>query len=123
MKVLINRGLVYVPAWNGNKKLPKEEQVSVQYRYMTGPEREKIFDVDLEFNEDGKPKGGYKVKMEREKIIRTCVEKIVNMTVDDGGKDREGTVDDLFNLSELSGLYRELSDFFLSENEAPDKKK
>jgi hypothetical protein len=41
MKIKLSRTDTYTPKWNGNRKLPTEEQVSVEYRYMTCEEEER----------------------------------------------------------------------------------
>ena len=123
MRILVNKELVYVPEWNGNRNLPKEEQGIIYYRYMTGPEREKIYDVDIEFDSEGTPKGNYKVKIDRSKIIKTCIIRTEKMIIDDNGKEKAVTADDICSMSEFAGLYREMAGFFTSQNEPMDKKK
>ena len=42
MRVSLAKELTYIPKWNGNRKLKKEEQVVVTYRYMTSQEEEEL---------------------------------------------------------------------------------
>lgn len=41
MKVRLSRTDTYIPKWNGNRDLPPDEQVVIEYRYMTCEEEER----------------------------------------------------------------------------------
>lgn len=42
MIITIERTRTFIPTWNGNDKLPKEEQISFDYNVMTGEQFEKF---------------------------------------------------------------------------------
>jgi len=124
MKIVAKSGLIYVPEFNSNKKLPEAERVQIEYKYLTGPERDRIIGLaPIKFDAEGNPKSEYEFRFDTENMIRTSVVKIKNLVIEKDGKDKPAEVEDLVNVSELAGLYRELSDFFLTENRAQDKKK
>ena len=119
MRVIAKTGLVYIPEWNGNKK--ETEQIKIHYRYLTGPEYDKFVGIGpIEFDAEGQQQGGFQFKLEKEGMVRRGVEKIENLKV---GETEITTVEQLCDMPELAGLYREFIEFYLEENREPDKKK
>ena len=125
MRIVAKTGLVYIPEWNDNKKLPKEEQVKIHYRYLTGPEKENYIGFEpIEFDEDGNQVGGFRLKIDRASAINTGVLRIEGLEVETEGKVvTVDTAKQLMEIPEISGLYKEFSDFYLEENREMDKKK
>jgi len=39
MKIHYKKSDIFIPEWNGNKKLPKEEQIKFHHRFLTTEER------------------------------------------------------------------------------------
>ena len=119
MRVIAKSGLVYVPEWNGNKK--EEEQVKIQYRYLTGPEYDRFVGIGtVKFDEEGNPIGGFEFKLDKEGMVKVGIEKIEGLLV---GEEKIETAEDLCSKPELAGLYKEFADFYLEVNREPDKKK
>ena len=118
--------LVYIPEWNENKKEPKDKQVQIRYRYLTGPERENLISLQpLKFNSKGEAVDEFTFEINQKEIVQICTLKIENLSL----KDEDGTLQEVTNVEsvikepELAGLYKELSDFYLNSNSAINKKK
>ena len=119
MRVIANTGLIYIPEWNKNKK--ETDPIKLHYRYLTGPEYDRFVGIGTpEFDEEGNPKGGFTLKLDKEGMVRCGIEKIENLYV---GDDTITTAEQLCTVPELAGLYREFIDFYLEANREPDKKK
>lgn len=119
MRVIANKGLVYIPEWNKNKK--ETEPIKLHYRYLTGPEYDKFVGIGpIEFNEDGQQIGGFQFKLDKEGMVRCGIEKIENLQV---GEMAITTADQLCTTPEVASIYREFIEFYLEANREPDKKK
>ena len=119
MRVIANKGLIYIPEWNKNKK--ESEPIRIHYRYLTGPEYDRFVGIGTpEFDENGIPKGGFTLNLDKEGMVRAGVEKIENLQV---GDLRITSVDLLCTTSEVAGIYREFAEFYLEANREPDRKK
>jgi hypothetical protein len=119
MRIIANTGLIYIPEWNKNKK--ESEPIRIHYRYLTGPEYDRFIGIGpIEFDEDGKPLGGFKFKLDKEGMVRCGVEKIENFYV---GDISITTADQLCDVPEAAPVYREFIEFYMEANREPDKKK
>lgn len=104
MRVSLKDGFEYIPEWNGNKKLPKDEQIVVNMHFQTG------LDLTESINLDG--------TINKEKDWLSICESIKNLEVD--GKPAEPI--DICSRGGLAGLYLELKSAYRAET-AIDKKK
>ena len=86
MKINITGKSVYVPKWNGNRLLPAEQQVSVEYRYLTCDEEEKFSKFVPRYKGEKKDEMELEIKTNANEIWDLCVQK-VNGLVDDAGTD------------------------------------
>lgn len=123
MKIITTSGLEYIPKWNGNRKLPKDEQVVIEWNYLSGSERENVYGIDFKLDEKGNLKGDYTFKVNNKELLEKSIKKITNLEVSVGETTRQATIEDICNLPEFGKLYRELVDFFTSQNGEEDKKK
>jgi len=121
MRVMEYPGLEYIPDWNKNKKESDDSKIKIEYKYLSGPEREKIFGFEpIQFDPDGKQTSGFTFRIDNENLIKMSIKNVINLTV---GKEIITTAEDICIKSELAGLYRELVDFFMGINRPVDKKK
>lgn len=91
MKYEVKREDVYIPAWNGNRELPADEQIKVFHRYLTAEERGRFFytkPVDLSQKVDER-KIEYVQNVEG--AAKALIQKIENFIVSIDGKDKEIT--------------------------------
>ena len=77
MRVSVKRTDVYIPEWNGNRKLPESEQVRVHYHFLSFEEQEQIVSVDNSGN----------TKLNFAAGVSAQVDKVENLTIDVDGKD------------------------------------
>lgn len=123
MKIIAQSGLRYVPKWNKNRKLPEDEQTVIEWNYLSGAEKDKLFGFDpIEFDGEGNITSKYIFKTDKVGLLQKSIRGIINLEVDDIGVDRPAAVDDICNLPELAGLYTELITFFTAENVESEKK-
>jgi len=86
MKVNISGKQVYIPKWNGNRKLPKDEQVTVEYRYMTCEEEEKYSNFVPKYSMDNTQEVELEIKPHANEMWDLCVTKISGL-FDEAGKE------------------------------------
>lgn len=104
MKVSLKSGFDYIPKWNGNRKLPKDEQVKVKMRFQTGLDMTDCINFDGTIN--------------KEKDWLSICESVENLEVN--GKVAKPV--DICNEGGLVELYLELKTAYKNET-AIDKKK
>lgn len=121
MRVMEYPGLEYIPEWNKNKKELAESQIKIPYKYLSGPEREKIFGFEpIQFDPNGKQTTGFTFRIDNENLVKMSIVNVINLTV---GEESITTAEGICIKPELAGLYRELVDFFMGINRPVDKKK
>lgn len=111
MKVYLKKGFVFTPEWNGNKKLPKEEQIRIHFQFLSGVDFEELMYDSTE---------GIKGIDPKKEFLKT-VEKIENLEIDG----RDAKPEDLINEPTLFALYVEAKLGYRSETslgEEPKKK-
>ncbi len=86
MKINISNKYTYIPKWNGNRKLPPEEQVSVEYRYMTCEEEEKYSQFVPKYKGANRDEVELEIKTNANEIWDICVSKVSGLT-DEAGKE------------------------------------
>ena len=124
MRVIANSGLEYIPDWNANRKQSKESKLKIEYKYLSGPERDKIIGFEpVTFNPDGDQIGGFTFRIDNEGLLRASIINIANLEIEINGEYKQVNVEDICDRPELAGLYRELVDFFMGINRPVDKKK
>lgn len=124
MKIIARSGMEYVPEWNGNRKEKPDSQVVVEWNYLSGSEREAIFGLEpIRFNADGEMPEEFTFRIDTMGLMKKSIKTIRNLTIQDGEKEREAIIEDICNMPELGGLYKELHDLFMEENRTPNKKK
>ena len=114
MKIKATLNDKFVPAWNGNRELPENEQVSVEILWPTAGQREslkgyKIAPVD----------GEVKVVFDTPTILNDHVGKIKNLEVEFNGKPvKIGAGKDLADTKVLAlqGLIDELKAYITGED-------
>ena len=111
MKVKVARQDVYTPHWRGNLNLPEDEQVKVEYSYMTAEQEEKFSTLVPRY------KGTETDKMDVEVEIHTnanaiwadCVKKVNGLFWDDGKGEKEYTnPKDVLKIPGVYGLVTEV---------------
>ena len=103
MKVKVARQDVYIPEWRGNKKLPEEEQIKVDFSYMTAEQEEKFSTLVPRY------KGTETSNMDVEVEIHTnansiwdgCVKKVHGLFNEDSGKE----IIDPLKVRDIPGIY------------------
>lgn len=123
MKVIAQSGMKYVPKWNKNRKLPEDEQVVIEWNYLSGTQKDIIFGFGpIEYDTDGNVSNKFIFNPDKVEVLKKSIREIINLEVDDIGTMRPATIDDICNLPELAGLYSELTLFFTTENAETEKK-
>jgi hypothetical protein len=109
--IKVTKGGSIVPEW-GNADRPKDEKITVEYRFLTFAEQQEMLDpADL----------GKSFKYES-KLLARMITSITNLSVDDGKVRQIKTGDDLVAEPGLDGLAMELW-LKLRKMSAIDKKK
>lgn len=122
MRVIASTGMEYIPTWNRNKK--EKDPIKIKYRYLTGPEKDRIMGVVMpEFDENGKQVGRFKLRIDNERLIKTSILSIENLDIYEDGSTIQANAAHICNSPDLANLYTELVNFFLAENRPIDKKK
>jgi len=126
MKITARRENTYIPEWNGNVELPKEDQVVIHYRYLkTGERREyqRLEDVTLK-NLAEEDMLDRKVVQDAAGITKAIVTKIENLIlVIDGTEEAVETVEDFYDAPDaFPELRSEVESFLLNETAAVDSK-
>jgi hypothetical protein len=86
VKINISNKYTYVPKWNGNRKLPPAEQVSVSYRFMTCEEEEKYSQFIPKYKGDKRDEVELEIKTNANEIWDICVQRVDGLK-DENGKD------------------------------------
>lgn len=86
MKINISNRYTLVPKWNGNRELPLEEQVTVEYRYMTCEEEEKYSQFVPKYKGEKRDEMELEIKSNANEIWDNCALK-VNGLRDETGKE------------------------------------
>nr|DAM44748.1 MAG TPA: hypothetical protein [Bacteriophage sp.] len=130
MIVEIKETETFVPEWNGNKKLPVAEQVSIGYKALTCATRKRIIPrqvVKFEYDKDGNAKGGSgEFSSDPESVIRSAEGvQIENLAYSKAGREIEiRTAAELCSApSSFYGLIQEFADHLVEKarEEIPEK--
>jgi len=123
MKIIAQSGLRYIPKWNKNRKQPVEEQVVIEWNYLSGTDRETIYGLKpIEFDTaSGKMQEKMIFQIDNVDLLRKSIKGIINLDIDDGDI-RQATVDDICTMPGLGGLYTELKNYFSEQNAETEKK-
>jgi len=108
MKVKIARQDVYIPRWKGNQDLPEDEQVKIEFSFMTSEQEEKYSDLQPKYvSENDQMHYEIEVKYNINAIWNECVKKVTGLFNEDTGK--EITVPkDVKNIPGIYGLITEV---------------
>ena len=88
MKVKVARQDTYIPRWRGNRELPEDEQIRVEYSYMTAEQEEKYSDLQPKYvSEDNQMHYEIEVKYNVNAIWNECVKKVTGLYNEDTGKE------------------------------------
>ena len=110
MKLNISRTGEYIPTWEGNNKLPKEEQIIVKYKRMTG----EMASSTMRFLDEG-------AIFDYARLVKICVTEIENLY--DENDQRIKTADDLLKATGTHGLVTEIGSHILTDSKLPEKTK
>ena len=94
MKIKLSRTNIYIPKWNHNRELPEDEQVKIEYRFMTSEEEESFSLVRPTYNmdkkntdEEGKPKEiAVEFELHANAIWDKCVKKVIGLFDENGNE-------------------------------------
>lgn len=100
MKINIAGKETYVPKWNGNRKLPKEEQVVVEYRYMTCEEEERFQAFVPRYDTENTKSVELEIQTHANDIWAACVTKLTGLS-DTAGKE----ITDPKAVAKVPGVY------------------
>lgn len=100
MKINISNKYTYVPKWNGNRKLPPDKQMSVEYRFMSCEEEEKFSQFVPKYKGDKRDEVELEIKTNANEIWDTCVTKVLGL-YDEAGKE----LSDPKAVRKVSGTY------------------
>ena len=92
VKIKLSRTDIYIPKWNKNRKLPEEEQIKIEYRFMTSEEEERFslirptYSMDKQNTDaDGKPKEiAVDFELHANEIWDICVKKVTGLFDESG---------------------------------------
>lgn len=102
MKVKVARSDTYIPRWRGNRDLPEDEQVKVEYSYMTAEQEEKYSDLQPKYvSEDDKMHYEIEVKYNVNAIWEECVKKVLGLVDEESGKE----ITDPKKVQGIPGIY------------------
>jgi len=115
LKITLRRSTVYIPDWNGNKKLKKEDQIKVHYNYLTTEQRN-------DFIVSG---GKLSVAKVGKEVFLAAVTKIENLTAEIDGEEVEITKENIFDVPDLHDLYMDVTVEIISSSslDSTSKKK
>ena len=109
MKVKVARQDTYIPRWRGNRDLPEDEQIRVEYSYMTAEQEEKYSEMQPKYvSEDDKMHYEIEVKYNINAIWDDCVKKVSGLFWDDGKVDKEYTSPK--EIMKIPGIYTLISE-------------
>jgi len=87
LKVKIARQDVYIPQWKKNRDLPEDEQVKVEFSYMTAEQEEKYSDLQPKYvSENDNMHYEIEVKYNINAIWNECVKKVTGLFNEDTGQ-------------------------------------
>lgn len=89
MKVNISGKETYVPKWNGNRKLPKDEQITVEYRYMSCEEEERFQAFVPRYDTENTKSVELEIQSHANDIWAACVVKVTGFQDAVNGKDMD----------------------------------
>jgi len=88
LKVKIARQDVYIPQWKKNRDLPEDEQVKVEFSYMTAEQEEKYSDLQPKYvSENDNMHYEIEVKYNINAIWNECVKKVTGLFNEDTNKE------------------------------------
>lgn len=88
MRVKVARQDIYIPRWRGNRDLPEEEQIKVEYSYMTAEQEEKYSEMQPKYvSEDDKMHYEIEVKYNINAIWDDCVKKVYGLFDEETNKE------------------------------------
>ena len=114
MTVTLSRSAIYIPEWNGNKELPEEEQISVEYEYLTAEDRNKYLLTDAKsFGETARA------------VFRDKVKKIRNLDLVIDGKKVPAIPENILSAPDMYNFFSEVSVEIITASQLTkeDKKK
>lgn len=97
MRIILERKGTYIPEWNGNRDLPKDEQIKVVFEYLTAIDKEELTSDEKGMNYATLAKNVWLSK----------VKEIENLEVDVDGKEIKATPENLLNLPDTWDLFIE----------------
>jgi len=98
MRVNISKGFTYTPEWEGNKKLPEADRITVKFEFVSGA------DLSAFLAAHGDNKAGYFID-----DFCAYVKAIYNLKyVDESGNEQEAGPAEVAGISAFAGLYLEL---------------
>ena len=108
MKVKIARQDIYIPRWKGNQDLPEDEQVKIEFSFMTSEQEEKYSDLQPKYvSENDHMHYEIEVKYNINAIWNECVKKVTGLFNED--TEKEITVPkDVKNIPGIYGLITEV---------------
>jgi hypothetical protein len=106
----------FIPEWNGNKDLPDDEQVKVDWKYPTGKMQSAATKFKLVDSDDEKKA---EIAFEWDAVALKCVIGIRNLA----NKEKKITqIDELYTYPGLAGLYNEIKAFIITNAKGIEKK-
>jgi len=108
MKLNLGRMGDFIPTWEGNDKLPENEQIKVFYKRIMGQLSSKMVRVA----DDGTGYIDYPV------IVKTCITKIENLIDENNGN--IDTAQKLLDQVGTAGLVTEIGAHILNDSKLPD---
>lgn len=97
MRIILERKGTYIPEWNGNRDLPKDEQIKVVFEYLTAIDKESFTSETGNYASLAK------------KVWLAKVKEIENLEVEVDGKEVKATPENLLNLPDTWDLYVEVA--------------
>lgn len=115
MKVVISKSGVFIPEWNNNKKLKKEEQVKVFFDYLTTEQRNSIFAGNINKSYADLAK----------EVYLLCIKKIENLKAEIDGIEKELDYKEILELPAFFELFSEIASEMITNSalKEEDKKK
>ena len=126
MKIHVRKENTFIPTWEGNDKLPKEEQIVFHHRYLkTGERREYIYleDATMKDISEGEVMNR-KMVQNAQGITKAIVTKIDNLIlVTDGKEQKIETIEAFYETPDaFPGLLAEVEANMLNATAAVDSK-
>jgi len=102
----------YIPEWNGNQKLERDEQIIIIWKWPTGYDKEACIDISV-------LKGESNIRINYVKLVERCIVKIKNFKLN-GEVIKNGY--DLLSRPGISGLADEVRSFLIPKLKDIDEK-